>query len=192
MTGHKIPTHRAADNPFAAGHIENLRFRSDAFDLASLLDRLEHLDWRAAIIGPQGSGKTTLLEALAAEIGSTAHLVSLPGDCCRPDPTIHQQLPRTISVSDLVLLDSAGQLGWITWRWLSRHWQRVVITSHRPGRLPTLVECHTSPRLLAELVGELTPKHASRLEPMLPGLFEQHGGDIRQCFRELYDLFARI
>ena len=92
----------------------------------------------------------------------------------------------------LVLVDGAEQLGPIGWHLLlraTRHARSLVATLHRPGRLPTLIECRTRSRLLCDLVEELTPADA-QLEPGLEELFHRHGGNIRFCFRELYDVYA--
>ncbi len=187
-----LPTYRPADNPFAAGRIEKLAYRADGFDIASLTTRLQQMQWRGAIVGPPGSGKTTLLECLAREVGAGAELVRLTGDCNRPSLIILGQLLPPAGSGGIVLLDSAGRLGPLEWWRLRRRYKSIVITSHRPGRLPTLAECTTSPRLLADLVRELTPQHANELEPMMHDLLDRHRGDVRACFRELYDLFAGI
>jgi hypothetical protein len=61
----------------------------------------------------------------------------------------------------------------------------LVITSHRPGLLPTLFECTTSPELLAEIVGELSGADLEAGE-----LYERHRGNVRDALRELYDRWA--
>ena len=66
----------------------------------------------------------------------------------------------------------------------------LVIACHRPGLLPTLVECTTSVELLAALVRELYPDGAPVLADSLPGLYEKHSGDLRAALRELYDACA--
>jgi hypothetical protein len=58
----------------------------------------------------------------------------------------------------------------------------VIATSHRPGRLPLLRRHRTSPALLAELVAELDPAgHDAE------ALWRDHGGNLRECLRALYD-----
>jgi hypothetical protein len=53
-----------------------------------------------------------------------------------------------------------------------------------------LVECTPDLELLRELVVELRPADAPTLMPDLEELYLRHGGNIRSCFRELYDLYA--
>ena len=100
---------------------------------------------------------------------------------------------RTAAQSDIVFVDGAEQLGPLAWwrfRRIVRQATGLVITSHRSGRLPTLIECRTSPTLLRELVTELAPDDIEKLEPRLDDLFERHKGNLRSCLRELYDRYA--
>jgi hypothetical protein len=57
-----------------------------------------------------------------------------------------------------------------------------VITTHRPGLLPTLFVCRTDPHLLNELVAELSGELMAS-----PTLWASHHGNLRLAFRELYD-----
>lgn len=184
---------RPADNPFASHAVEKLAFRMQGRSLEDLLDRLEALRWRAAIVGPQGSGKTTLLEELARHLDAAAILIRLPGSCRHPLAVARAGLPSPLDSRHMVLTDSAEQLGPLAWRrWLvaTRRARGLVITAHHPGRLPTLIKTTTSPELLAELVSELAPAEMHSLEPLLSELHEKHGGDARACLRALYDLYA--
>jgi hypothetical protein len=85
-------------------------------------------------------------------------------------------------------LDGAEQLGRVGWWSFLRKARRargLVITSHRAGLLPTLVECETSAPLLREIVECLHPGR-----PAIDLLFDRHGGNVREALRELYDLHA--
>ena len=59
---------RARDNPFRTDRVLAVRYRLDQGTFDGLLDRLDALGRRAAIVGPKGSGKTTLLEDLAPRL----------------------------------------------------------------------------------------------------------------------------
>lgn len=184
---------RPVDNPFATHRIERLAYRRKGFDPASLRRRLEEPGRRSAIVGPKGSGKTTLLEELASSLTGEAVLVRIGGGCRNPWRTARAQLPKPVTPNHLVFIDGAEQLGPIGWRRLlcaTRRARTFVATLHRPGRLPTLIECRTEPALLRSLVEELTPADAPALAPTLGGLFHRHNGNIRSCLRELYDLYA--
>ena len=188
-----LARHRPADNPFASHHVEALAYRYNGSGLAELCQRLEMIGGRSAIVGPKGSGKTTLLEELASALPGEPVLVQIEGSCRHPWRTAGTQLPRPVTPHHLVLVDGAEQLGPIGWHLLlrmTRHARSFVATLHQPGRLPTLIECETNSRLLHELFEELAPADALALEPGLEGLFHRHGGNIRSCLRELYDVYA--
>jgi hypothetical protein len=182
---------RARDNPFAVQRVLEIRYRLPAgLTWEDLLDRLAALRWRAAIVGPHGHGKTTLLEDLAPRIadrGFRVWTVSLREAHPRLDRA-EQELIRSLGPEDVLLLDGAEQLGWLSWkavRLRTRQAGGLVITSHRPGLLPTLCECETSPELLASIVGELVGADVEIGE-----LHARHGGNIRDALRELYDRWA--
>ncbi|QDU36927.1 NACHT domain protein [Maioricimonas rarisocia] len=185
---------KARDNPFRIERVLTLRYRFLAGSWQELLDRLERQNGRGAIVGPHGSGKTTLMDELATHLeqrGSTIHR-------CRFNLTDHpatwtnlRTAVRDIPEDALLLLDGAEQLGPLQWHWLmrrSRHLPGLVITTHRPGRLPTLIDCHTTPQLFADLVEQLAPGTFSAEE--LRQLFDHHAGNLRLCLRELYDRMA--
>ena len=193
MKGSLVVRRRPSENPFASHRIDGLAYRGKGLGVGSLCRRLERLGGRAAIVGPEGSGKTTLLEQLANTLAADSVLVTIHRGSGRPWHAARAQLPLSVTPQHAVLVDGAEQLGPIAWFRLmrvTRSARFVVATLHRPGRLPTLVECDTDHDLLRELVMELAPSDAPSIEPELEGLFERHGGNIRSCLRELYDVCA--
>jgi len=193
MSSAAIARHRPADNPFASHRVEGLAYRGRGIGPGGLLRRLEETGPRSAIVGPKGSGKSTLLEELASALPGDPILVRIIGSCRHPWLTVRSQLPRPVTPNHLVLIDGAEQLGPIGWRLLlcaTRRARTFVATLHRPGRLPILIECTPDLELLRVLVVELTPADAPTLMPDLEELFLRHCGNIRSCFRELYDLYA--
>ncbi len=141
---------------------------------------MESLRWRAAIVGPEGSGKTTLLLEFADRAGDLGFrpVVRRAGE---PVPSLG---PR-----DILLLDSAERLGWAAWRrlrWRTRKAAGLIITAHRPGRLPALLHCTTSPELLAELVVELAGEGAGPLLALARDAYELRGGNVRAALLDLY------
>lgn len=169
---------RARDNPFATDRVLRVRYRLLGTTWEDLLAQLESLNFRAAIVGPEGSGKTTLLEDLEPHLRARGFPVChwRFDDRKRSTPPVHK--------SGVVLLDGAEVLRPWEWWWYSRRLPRLVITAHRPGLLPTLWECRTTPALLEEIVAGLHP--GAKTE----GLFEKHGGNLRVALRELYDRYA--
>jgi len=188
---------RARDNPFAVHRIHALRFRLTDEGWRELLARLSTLGCRAAIVGPEGSGKTLLLEELGARLGTLGLapcLLTLRRGERRPAPEARAALLAGLGPADVVLVDGADELGPLAWSSLRRAARKaggLVVTSHRPGLLPTLWTCGTSVELLADLVRELVgSEEAEALRPRLAALFDRHRGDLRAALRALYDLYG--
>ncbi len=186
----------ARQNPFRVNRVLSLRYRLDALGWRDLLDRWAELGQRAALVGPKGSGKTTLLEELEQRLEARGwHLVPLRlrHDRRRLNAADWRRL-QDAGPRHLVTVDGVEQLSWWRWHQLSKHSQRaggLIVTSHTPGRLPTLRRHQTDPSLLHALVTELVgTAQAARLAPELEQLFEQHQGNLRDCLRSLYDAWA--
>lgn len=186
-------------NPFAAGRVEALAFRfPEGLDWPTLLERLEGLDFRAALVGPEGHGKTTLLEQLGERLetrGFATRRVTLRRGQRRLPKTDRRRLLRDLGPRDVLLIDGAQELSRGSWWWLrsrSRAAGGLVVTSHREGLLPTLLRCGTSPKLLEELVAELlgAEERGDLAALDLPTLYERHGGNVREALWELYDRWA--
>lgn len=176
---------RARDNPFASDRVERLRYRlPEGLTWDDLLERLAALRFRAALVGPHGRGKTTLLEELAPRLttrGFRVRTITLRQDERRVD----WKRFRNLGPDDVLFLDGAellGRLAWLRVRLSCRQAGGLIVTSHRPGLLPTLLECKTTPELLAGLVRELTGEELETGE-----LFARHGGNLRLVFWEMYD-----
>jgi len=185
---------RARDNPFRSDRIQALRYRFLDGAWEGLWARLESLGYRAAIVGPQGSGKTTLLEELAVRLrvaGRGVRELRLDTETPRFDPKFLDEVFASLGPRDVILFDGAEQLTRFEWgRFKRRAAGGLVVTSHRPGLLPTLLETSTTPELLEGLVSEILGDRAAELRDRLPGLFERHAGNVREALRELYDACA--
>lgn len=211
----------AKDNPFSVDRVLRIRYRLETCTWDELLDRIQLLGWRAAIVGPHGSGKTTLLEDLRPHLESRgfevvavrlnreprrlAGLLVGPQNMGLQRPGSNQietvgwtrfvvEVLSTAGPTHVVCLDGAEQLG--RWRWRqvlksTRQCRGLLVTTHRPGKLPTLWRCRTSPDLAAELVAELLPDRRDEVVAQVKLLFRQHDGNLREVFRTLYDRVAR-
>lgn len=185
---------KARDNPFRVDRILTLRYRFLSGSWDELLARLDRQNGRGALVGPHGSGKTTLMDELAERLIRRGR----PVHRCRFNLTDHpatwanlRTVTRDLPDEAMLLLDGAEQLGPLQWQWLkwrTRHQPGLVITTHRPGRLPTLIDCHTTPHLFCDLVEQLAPGAFPPEE--LQRLYEHHAGNLRLCLRELYDRMA--
>lgn len=182
---------KARENPFASDRIERLAYRftpGESWD--SLLARLEAQRWRGAIVGPHGTGKTTLLEQMVPHLSTRGFcpcLYTLRGESSNDEK--QALLSNSFGPSDFVLLDGAEQLSlrqWRTFEEISRLAAGGVVTQHRTGRWPTLLETAPSPALLAELVQTLAGAELSDADT----LFSRHRSNLRECLRTLYDRWA--
>jgi energy-coupling factor transporter ATP-binding protein EcfA2 len=187
---------KARDNPFAVERLHAVRYRPLNTMLDALLARLDELNYRAAITGPEGSGKTTLLEDLQGlweRAGRGTRLVFV-NDTSPLDAPSCRRLLSELTREEILLLDGADLIARRCWSLIKRHTithaYGLVITSHRPGLLPTLIECSTTPALLAGIVRELLPPSLP-LPADLDGLYRRHQGNLRACLRELYDRYAQ-
>jgi hypothetical protein len=183
----------ARDNPFATDRVLRVRYRPQGWTWEQLLGRLSALDYRAAIVGPEGRGKTTLLEDLGGRLRAAGRGVRLLGLSRErrafPRAFLHDFF-GDVSGRDVVLLDGAEQMSRLAWGDFARRSKRaggLVITSHRPGLVPTLVECETSVDLLRGIVRDL---HAGGADASLDARFHRHRGNVRDVLRELYDVHA--
>jgi len=188
---------RARDNPFVADRIERIRYRFVGTSLDELLTRLEEMSYRAAITGPEGSGKTTLLEDLRQALerrGLRTKLLFINDASPLTEPQCRRFLSELVP-QEVVLLDGADAIRRSSWLLFRRHTiahaAGLIITSHRPGLLPTLTECSTTPALLKDIVAELQPQSPLLTGEFLDSLYECHNGNLRACLWELYDLHAQ-
>lgn len=185
---------RAADNPFSVQKVREIRYRMIGASWEDLLARLAALGYRAAIVGPKGRGKTTLLEDLAPRLearGFRIRMVKLHTGDRRLSREQREALFRGLTRRDLLCVDGAEQLG--RWAWLLLRWRScaaggLLITAHQAGLLPTLLDCETTPELLAGIVSDLLGPDAPRMP--LDEIYTRHGGNLRDALRELYDLHA--
>jgi hypothetical protein len=182
----------AKDNPFSTDRVLRVRYRPQGWTWDALLARLDSLNHRGAIVGPEGRGKTTLLEDLGGRLAAAGWGVRQVG-LSRERRTLSRASLRgcfgSVSHRDVILLDGAEQMPRLAWWDFLRRSKRaggLVITSHRPGLLPTLVECETSVGLLRDIVDELVPGRGDGLE----SLYTRHGGNLRDALRTLYDRHA--
>jgi energy-coupling factor transporter ATP-binding protein EcfA2 len=189
---------RPAPNPFATRHtqpgsIPPLGADGQPIDLPSLLSRLRANACRGAIVGPHGSGKTNLLlhlaEALAAHGGSLGPLRARSG---RDAIGILRSILKA-AVGTVVCIDSWEQLGLATRLSVraAAAWRRcgLLVTSHAPTTLPTLVECHTSPEVLTAIVTSLPDAGGSITHTDIEHAFARHAGNLRDALADLYDRF---
>jgi len=177
---------KARDNPFSSRKVLEVRYSLQSITWEELMARLNALNRRAAIVGPEGSGKTTLLEDLANYFSTQLRTrwFSLYPDLTIPD--FHAIEPK-----HLVFVDGADALNRVSWRQLLQiPCAGLIVTLHQPMHLPTLVECFTSPELLSEITAKLIGAESKQIQELSRALFVKHNGNLRDVLRELYDIWA--
>lgn len=190
-----IPGVLPQENPFCSGAIERLEFRLPAgFTWDSLIAKLANVNWIGAVVGPHGSGKSSLLDQLAPRLeqhGLKPRIYRLTAESGQADKDALLAIVREMRAPDMLLLDGAEQLStrqWLPLRVAVDSLAGCVVTLHRTGRLPTLMETETTPALFTELIADLT---GCTLPPgEAASIHARHRGNMRECFRELYDRWA--
>jgi hypothetical protein len=196
---------RASENPFAVQRIHALRFQFDGTEsiagLAGKFWERVNLGQRSQVLlGGHGSGKSTLLHELGQfwreagldviELNGAHRGVSTEWKSLRRD--------RVLGRNSIVLIDSGERLVW--WDWLRLWWHlnhsAVLMTAHAAGRLAVLYHCQPSFQQFDSLCRNLVLENWDMFDAAWPPverqrLFAKHGGDIRQCFFELYDGLAQ-
>lgn len=185
---------KARDNPFRSECLAEIPYRFEKVSLADSARELAILGWRAAVVGPHGSGKTTFLREMRAWLiraGFRVHHLVLTEECAHFPPGFMRQISRGLAPDDFILLDGCEQMNGVEWfrfKWLTRGAAGLLITTHREGRLPTLLQTRASPALIGNLVRDLTGRGAEA--SLCHRLYQAHGGNVREVLRELYDLCA--
>ncbi len=187
---------KARDNPFSADRVLRIRYCPLGITWPELLERLKALEYRAAVVGPHGSGKTTLLEDLEPHLralGFTPARLRLTEEENSFPPDALRRFITELNMRDVVLFDGADLMRPRSWARLKRKTSRaggLIITSHRPGLLPTLIECRTTPQLLGYIAAQLAGADALPSD-LIFHLFDKHNGNLREALRHLYDLWAQ-
>src|SRR5262245_14723411 len=184
------------ENPFRAARISAVPYRfAPGLSWSVLFERWKLLGYRGAVVGPEGCGKTTLLEEFflrLREMNLRARLLNAGSGA------FDEILLTPPAKTDFLLVDSAERFSRIKWsrfKWMTRNAGGIIVTSHRPGFFPTLLECQTTPELFEQIVRDLLNRDAPSSPPIareeLRLLFTRHRGNIRTALRELYDRAAR-
>jgi hypothetical protein len=183
---------RARDNPFRSERILQVRYRLLDANWSQLLARLRELGYRAALVGPHGSGKTTLLEDLADRL----HERGFGGRFIRLNEEVRvfeRGFLNDLTGKEIIFFDGAEQMNWFVWSWFQRRARRaggLIIATHQPGRLPTLLACRTTPDLLAGIAAELLEADLEQVRVQAEMLYRKYRGNLRDALREWYDLSA--
>jgi hypothetical protein len=165
-----------------------------------LVEQLAAHHWRGEIIGPHGSGKSTLLVSLKPALeaaGCEFHAVSLhTGQRHLPHGWATSYKSLTTQKQRIVIIDGYEQLGW--WARLQirilclRQSTGLLVTSHLPTGLPTLIQLAPDRQLLEKLVAALCSEVSSGITPADAAASHAcHGSNVRDILFDLYDRHER-
>jgi energy-coupling factor transporter ATP-binding protein EcfA2 len=185
-------------NPFATCWINPgaIPFHFPNNDSAeSLIAKLSAQGWRGAILGPHGSGKSTLLESLKPALraaGRTVRAITLhDGQRRLPHGFTHSLRDDDDSIA---IIDGYEQLAWPArlniWLRARATNSGLLVTSHTPVRIPTLVRLTPTRALVEGLVAGLCTNVSTIITRAdVAASHAGHGSNVREIFFDLYDLF---
>ena len=156
--------------------------------------RFLELGCKGAVQGEQGSGKTTFLQEFEHRLntlGLQAVRVSAKDFPISSWFRFRRLVQQQAQARTVLLLDDADVLP-LPHRLILRCWLRrlpgLALAVHGHSFLPAFHHCRTSPALLGELLTEIAPAQVSSCKSA--ELFLKHRGNVREVFRELYQLAA--
>lgn len=182
---------RPRDNPFRIDRVHAVPYMPEGWAWDELIDRLDKLRRRAAIVGNEGAGKSTLMKELARRLeirGFNSIVVCLARDQRVIAPDIKTAMAAA-GPRDMIYFDGCEQLSplaWARFRMRCRRAGGLLVTTHQPGRLSTLIECRPGPDMLQRIVRQLDPQNPATAAE-IDALHARHDGNIRLALRELYD-----
>jgi hypothetical protein len=187
---------RAKDNPFRVSRVNEIKYLFSDTDWPEVMNRLEELDFRAAIVGNHGSGKSKLLnefEPRLIEKGFVIQRLFLNQEKRKFPPGFLSEFFSELTSNTIILFDGAEQLSNIAWNRFKKKALKakgLIITCHEPGMLPALVETSSSIEVFRKILMQIAPDEVPGLESKLEPLFNKHSGNLRDAIRELYDIYT--
>ena len=173
----------------------------EGVDADTLLARLRHFNWRAAIVGPHGVGKSTLLYTLIPMIeqaGREVRYVALHDGERRLPPEVFRHCSHDRPVQ--LVVDGYEQLApWRRWAlrsWTVWHRVGLLVTAHRgEGRWPGLPilwrmepDCVTAQRVVDYLQRDTD----ALIRPDdIDAALSRSQGDLREALMRLFDVHER-
>jgi hypothetical protein len=194
---------RAGENPFSTSFVRPgaIAYQfANGESAASLVDRFLATGRRGQIVGPHGVGKSTLLKLLRDELAARAEVVT---QFELHDDQRSLTKPVELAPRSIIVVDGYEQLSFasrieLAWSVRSKACG-LLVTTHRavwfPVRLPVLAELRPSVDVAVQLVASLLAQHglastAGGISPaVIERIFFEVGGDMRELFFRLYDLY---
>ena len=138
------------------------------------------------IVGAHGSGKSTLLLELLKRYTENGEQV---GYLFFNDQQRHIPDGITFEKERTLFVDGFEQLSPLAQLWLRFRAKRLILTVHRPlWFVPVLYRTQPQFSVFAGIVRQMVPNPPE--ESVLQAVYDRSGGNFRNAFFELYDLFA--
>lgn len=183
---------KAKDNPFRSSILDSLPFIFNKGNMNTIINTLEHNNWKGAIVGPKGTGKTTLLEQIGETLTARGFkITTVRGEKLgilkliayffkrQPNSILLIDAAENLSIFSSLLLTPAAFLQ-----------GGVLITAHQQSLMPTLYICEPSLETLYYLTSLIIGKSNTIDRHYLQFLFEENHGNLRNVFIKLYREFA--
>ncbi len=189
---------RPADNPFSVSRQHELKYQFPKGDNWNLfMARLEQKGWKGALVGKKGTGKTTLLLEIREKLLERGFGVKNLFLNCEKRKFNRDELKlitQSTSENDIILFDGSEQMAWWHWYyflWKVRKAKGLILTTHKPSKLPTILNTSTHFECYKAMVQQLIEKHPDlqylTTSERLHHLFEKYNGNMRLALRALYD-----
>lgn len=184
----------ARDNPFSTHRVERILSFDPQLSRTSWVEigrRWMALYSRASLVAPHGAGKSTFMDAFQTRLETSGHSVLrlfLNQESNKLDNIQWQMLEH--SQQQVVMLDGEEQLGYLSRRrfyQLTQNCSGLLISRHKPAKLPQLFSLEPDIQLLTTSIDRLAPEHLSQLRPMLSEWWREHDGNIREILLRCYD-----
>ena len=149
---------------------------------------LEQTRWHSVcqIVGPHGSGKSTLLLELYRQYEASGEKVRY---LFFNDQQRHMPNDTMFRESIAVFVDGFEQLPLFRQLWLRFLSKRLILTVHRPlWFVPVLYRTQPQFSVFVQLVQQMVANLPE--EPVLRAVYDRSGGNFRDAFFELYDMFS--
>ena len=187
-------------NPFRTTALDNIPYffeKGDSFD--QLYSDFREQSFCGAICGEQGRGKTRLMELFMeylCEKGNSVEYIKLSLESKEFSYSSIDNL--FLENEDLILFfDGCEQLTPLQWFFFKRKIKRfsgkILISTHKEGRLPTLRFCDSSFELLKKIVEYLMKSTDLYVDnDLLKKLYKERNENIREVLLDLYDYFSSV
>lgn len=176
---------KARKNPFRVYRIEKLKYCPPESG-KKLLKRFKENNLKGEVSGLHGFGKSSFLDYFASLLSSEGFGLRRIGRQSRcPFKSLFKGLLKreVVIIDDFDVMPAGFRLAV---KILSGNFYGLILSVHTGGKLPSLLELKPDVNLFIMLTNKLASDAYS--EDVLKKIFFKNSGNIREAFRELYEL----